>query len=152
VPIDAPQDHPVDRHRDHDDRRPSPMLRFAPRYGLISPCLRRPAPRPKTPANDNGRDERAGTPPAACPADRLTAMTRPRAAASLAAASLAPDGLIATALRLFASHGHGAAQHAANRATHAAARNDHDDARWWADVCHTLDRREGMALRRVLGR
>lgn len=117
------------------------MLRFAPRYGMISPCLRRPAGRVPRPANDN-------------PAWSLQAAqdypSPVRAMAGRLADRLAEDALLAEALRLFASHGHAAAGQAARAATRAAMAGDAEQADWWAQVCHTLDRRKAIALRREL--
>ncbi|NKJ41200.1 MULTISPECIES: hypothetical protein [unclassified Novosphingobium] len=120
------------------------MLRFAPRYGMISPCLRRPAGRPAHAANDN-----PGW--ASLRQANGTAHASPgRMMAARVADNLADDALLAQALRLFASHGHAAAGQAAAAAKGAAVAGDHDGAAWWAQVCHTLDRRKGHALEREL--
>ncbi|GHC92291.1 hypothetical protein [Novosphingobium pokkalii] len=117
------------------------MLRFAPRYGMISPCLRRPAGRPAQAANDNPAWSLQAAPDYPSPV---------RAMAGRLANRLEEDALLAQALRLFASHGHAAAGHAARAATRAAIAGDSEEADWWAQVCHTLDRRKAQALRREL--
>jgi hypothetical protein len=70
--------------------------------------------------------------------------------AARVADNLSHDDLLAQALRLFASHGHAAAGQAATAAMGAAAAGDHLGAAWWAQVCHTLDRRKAQALEREL--
>lgn len=102
------------------------MLRFAPRYGRISPCLVQPwqvraARRKRRAANDN-------------PA--RPALHRPWDA---------NDATVEAALRLFAQAGLGAARRAATEAEAARAAGDIEKARWWMGVCRTLDK--GMARR-----
>lgn len=123
------------------------MLRFAPRYGLISPCLRRPADGPARAANDNG---------GAVPIRRRIVDPQARRAAARAARALERSNqhhqtVLADALRLFAVHGHAAAGHAVRAATRAAADGDRAGAHWWAEVCHTLDRRQARMLDAALG-
>lgn len=89
------------------------MLRFAPRYGLISPCLERPS--------------RSGL--------------RMRAVNDNAAPAL-PDATLDAALRLFATHGMGAAARACEQARVADAQGDAAQGEWWLSVCRTLDRRK----------
>lgn len=114
------------------------MLRFAPRYGMISPCLRRPAGRPAAAANDNAaRSLLALAPVSLASSDEATPPSE-------------DEALLVQALQLFASHGHGAADQAASAATRAAERGDHCDMAWWTAVCHTLDRRQARDLRRQL--
>jgi hypothetical protein len=97
------------------------MLRFAPRYGRVSPCLVRPVQVRaraviRRAANDNG--------------DRATPL------------HWGEDGaMLEAALRLFAAHGISAAQRAADEAEIARTGGDIDKARWWIGVCRTLDRR-----------
>ncbi|MBX9884288.1 MAG: hypothetical protein K2X68_04875 [Novosphingobium sp.] len=105
------------------------MLHFAPRYGMISPCLfwglsaapRRPrAARLPCPANDNG-----------------AALAARKASANDTEAH--DEALLAAALRLFAAHGLSAAQRACEAAEIAAAGGDSARAEWWIGVCAMLD-------------
>jgi hypothetical protein len=114
----------------------SPMLHFAPRYGIISPCLnwgmiRRRAVRLARPANDNG----AGTPGQRQGANDDSAEAR--------------DALLAAALRLFAAHGLSAAQRACEAAEIAAASGDTASTQWWIAVCASLDAPMAQALARA---
>lgn len=94
------------------------MLRFAPRYGIVSPCLVRPTRIGVTrAANDN-------------PARR----TAP-------AHWVGDDAMLEAALRLFASHGLSAAAHAAGCAESAQRGGDFEKARWWIGVSRLLDGR-----------
>jgi len=96
------------------------MLRFAPRYGIISPCMARPILRRHVRAvNDNGRDW-AEHGSSAWPQE-----------------SEALD----TALRLFAAHGFSAAARARDAAVIAERGGEEDRVAFWMEVCHTLDRR-----------
>jgi hypothetical protein len=112
----------VDRHRS-PQRQPvvqekSPMLRFAPRYGIISPALVRPSRRGWRPAvNDN---QRATPGPVA---------------------GVIGDARVQAALRLFAVHGLAAAERARLAAANANARGDDDDARWWDEISKMLGQR-----------
>ena len=106
------------------------MLHFAPRYGIISPCLnwgmiRRRAVRLARPANDNG---------AALPGKREGANDD-----SLEARLAREDALLTAALRMFAAHGLSAARRACEAAEIAAASGDKVGARWWIAVCASLD-------------
>ncbi|MCW1381568.1 hypothetical protein OLX02_01905 [Novosphingobium sp. KCTC 2891] len=98
------------------------MLRFAPAYGIVSPCLVRPATGWLLPraANDNTR-----------------------AVMPLIDNAPAGDALLGAALRLFAAHGLSAAARACEEAADAERRGDSTLAAWWIEVCRTLDR--GMA-------
>lgn len=101
------------------------MLHFAPRYGIISPCLqwglsRSRAARLTRAANDNG---------AALAARRRGANDHDRQ----------EDVLLAAALRLFAAHGLSAAKRACEAAEIATANGDSAGAAWWIAVCATLD-------------
>jgi hypothetical protein len=92
----------------------TPMLRFAPRYGIISPALVRPSRQIWRPAgNDNQR-------------------------AAPASDSTLGDARVQAALRLFASHGLAAAARARLAAANATARGDDDDARWWDEISKML--------------
>lgn len=115
------------------------MLHFAPRYGIISPCLHwdrnRNSVRPRAlrvprPVNDNG----------AAIAARKTGAND----------SLAhDDALLAAALRLFAAHGLSAAQRACEAAEIAADGGDSSGAEWWIAVCGMLDGPMAKALQRA---
>jgi hypothetical protein len=101
------------------------MLHFAPRYGIISPCLkwgmtRRTTKRTPRAANDNG-----------------AALTERKAGANDHDAH--EDALLAAALRLFAAHGLSAAKRACEAAEIAAAGGDAAGAAWWIAVCAMLD-------------
>lgn len=96
------------------------MLRFAPRYGIVSPALVRPSRLKQAQAvNDNGREDVA----------------------------MLCDERVEAALRLFALHGLSAAEHAAAQASSADARGDAANATHWHEVCRVLDRRLAGALR-----
>lgn len=115
------------------------MLHFAPRYGIISPCL-------------NWGPNRDAL--------RLRALRVPRAAndngAALAASKTGAndsdahdDALLEAALRLFAAHGLSAAQRACEAAQIAADGGDAASAEWWIAVCATLDGPKAKALQRA---
>jgi hypothetical protein len=88
------------------------MLRFAPRYGIISPCLsRRIHPRHVRAVNDN------------------------------ATLSICQDEALDTALRLFAAHGFSAAARARDAAVIAQHSGEAERVTFWVEVCATLDRR-----------
>lgn len=111
------------------------MLHFAPRYGIISPCLHWGPVRPRAvrlprPANDNGAE-----------------MARRKASANDTQAH--DDALLAAALRLFAAHGLSAAQRAGEAAEIAAAGGDSAAAEWWIAVCAMLDGPMAKALART---
>lgn len=94
------------------------MLRFAPRYGIISPCLARPIlGRHVRAVNDN--------------AERWDGSWPQESAA------------LDSALRLFSAHGFSAAARACDAAMIAEQSGDADSAAFWLEVCHVLDR--GMA-------
>ncbi len=96
------------------------MLHFAPRHGIISPCLTRAhAQRLPRPANDNG---------SALPGQRSGAND-----------DIGEDALLEAALRMFAAHGLSAALRAGEAAEIAAASGDTASADWWLAVCATLD-------------
>lgn len=92
------------------------MLRFAPRYGIISPCLSRPIlGRHLRAVNDN---------------------------ADVWSGSWAQRGeALDTALRLFAAHGFSAAARARDAAVIAERSDDAGRVDFWVEVCATLDRR-----------
>ncbi len=97
------------------------MLRFAPRYGMVSPALVRPSRLPRRFAgNDNAMD---------------LASARTARAAALA------DARVQAALRLFAVHGLSAAERARQSAANANARGDDSDAKWWNDISVMLGQR-----------
>lgn len=113
------------------------MLHFAPRYGIISPCLHwghtrgpvRPhALRVPHPVNDN------------------VAVTRRTAHAN--SGSVQDDALLEAALRLFGAHGLSAAQRASEAAQIAAEGGDNAAAEWWIAVCAMLDGPLANALQR----
>ncbi|KHS43217.1 MULTISPECIES: hypothetical protein [Novosphingobium] len=88
------------------------MLRFAPRYGIISPCLsRRIQARHLRAVNDNG------------------------------AGSICQDEALDAALRLFAAHGFSAAARARDAAVIAERSGEPSRVEFWVEVCATLDRR-----------
>lgn len=116
------------------------MLHFAPRYGIISPCLHwrlnwgavRPrALKTPRPANDDG-----------------AALAARNAGANDTDAQ--DDALLAAALRLFAAHGLSAAQRACEAAEIAAEGGDSAGAAWWIAVCATLDGPKAKALQRAV--
>lgn len=107
------------------------MLRFAPRYGRVSPCLVRPLPARAgalrtSAANDNA--PAPGPQPSHWGENRET---------------------LEAALHLFAAHGLSAAKRAADEAAAAQRAGDLDKARWWIGVCRTLDRQLARGLRPV---
>lgn len=88
------------------------MLRFAPRYGIISPCLsRRIQARHLRAVNDNG------------------------------SGSQRHDEALDTALRMFAAHGFAAAARARDAAVIAERSGEPGRVEFWVEVCATLDRR-----------
>lgn len=100
------------------------MLRFAPRYGIVSPCIVRPARvKARTAANDNM--PRRGAP----------------------AHWTGDDAMLEAALRLFGSHGLSAATHAGDLADKAQRSGDFDKARWWIGVSRLLDSRSRRVQR-----
>jgi hypothetical protein len=89
------------------------MLRFAPRYGIISPALVRPSRMTaRSPVNDNQSDD----------------------SSTMAPFSTVADARVEAALRLFAVHGLSAPECARLAAAKADARGDDRDARWWTEV------------------
>ena len=97
------------------------MLRFAPRYGRISPSLVQP-----WQVRQLRRGMRAGN-------DNAPQTLKPRQWD-------ANDATLEAALRLFAVHGLSAARRAGEEAEDARVAGDLDKARWWIAVCRTLDR------------
>lgn len=116
------------------------MLHFAPRYGIISPCLNWGPLRPRAlrvprPVNDN----RAVRARPAC-----------GGAGSAANDSAAQDeALLAAALRLFAAHGISAAERACEAAQIATDSGDATSAEWWIAVCAMLDGPMAKAAQRA---
>ncbi|MEO0032039.1 MAG: hypothetical protein RIS94_1797 [Pseudomonadota bacterium] len=102
------------------------MLRFAPRYGRISPSLL---------PNWQVRAKRRS----------LRATNDNRALPAAATPWATSDGVLEAALRLFAQHGLSAAHRAAHEADIAREAGDIDKARWWLGVCRMLDK--GVARR-----
>jgi hypothetical protein len=101
------------------------MLRFAPRYGIVSPALVRPSRlRRRLAVNDNARNE--GRTAASAPSGAGTALSDPR---------------VQAALRLFAAHGLSAAERARREAANANARGDETDAEWWTAISRMLGQR-----------
>jgi hypothetical protein len=97
------------------------MLRFAPRYGIVSPALVRSSRQPRRfAANDNALD-----------------LNVARASKSAALA----DARVQAALRLFAVHGLSAAERARQSAANANARGDDSDAQWWSEISQMLGQR-----------
>lgn len=91
------------------------MLRFAPRYGIISPALVRPSRQVWRRAhNDNQRSTQ------------------------VVVADVIGDARVQAALRLFATHGLAAAECARLAAANANARGDDSDARWWQEISKML--------------
>ncbi len=89
------------------------MVRFAPKYGIISPCMARPVRRRHLRAvNDNS-----------------------------ASGQMQPQAALDSALRLFAAHGFSAAARARDAAVIAEANGDAERSAFWLEVCNTLDRR-----------
>ncbi|BEU99701.1 hypothetical protein [Novosphingobium olei] len=107
------------------------MLRFAPRYGMISPCLVRPSRNPRRRAIERAVNDNA-----------------PQQDGALFDA----DGVLAAALRLFAAHGICAAERACEAAEIAKATGDAEGVVWWIEVCRALDRRMAREASRKLAR
>lgn len=61
------------------------------------------------------------------------------------------DRLLKAALRHFADHGLGAADHAQALAKRAFFAGDRDGYRWWLAICRTLDRRMADAIAAHMG-
>jgi hypothetical protein len=101
------------------------MLRFAPRYGIVSPALVRPSRlRRRFAVNDNARNEGGAVAPA-----------------PIAAGMAISDARVQAALRLFAAHGLSAAERARRAAANANARGDETDAEWWSEISRMLGQR-----------
>lgn len=99
------------------------MLRFAPRYGIISPCMARPIlGRHLRAVNDNAEEWSGSWPQESAALD--------------------------TALRLFAAHGFAAAARARDAALIAERGDDVSGQQFWMQVCRTLDRRLARDLMR----
>jgi len=97
------------------------MLRFAPRYGIVSPALVRPSRMARRFAvNDNALD---------------LGLARANKSAALA------DARVQAALRLFAVHGLSAGERARQSAANANARGDDTDAQWWNEISLMLGQR-----------
>lgn len=97
------------------------MVRFAPRYGIVSTCLSRTIlGRHVRAANDNSEEWSSSWPQESAALD--------------------------TALRLFAAHGFSAASRACDAAVIAQTSGDDDRAQFWVEVCRTLDRRTASAF------
>lgn len=62
------------------------------------------------------------------------------------------DRMLHAALRQFARHGVGAAEHARRQAERAFFKGDSETYRWWLGICRTLDRRMAARLEAVPGR
>lgn len=92
------------------------MVRFAPRYGIISPCLARPVQARHLRAMNDNAGARTGS-------------------------RHEDDAALDTALRLFAAHGFSAAERARDAVLIAQVSEDAARAEFWLDVCRTLDRR-----------
>lgn len=105
------------------------MLRFAPRYGIVSPCLVRPSRNPRRRAVERAANDNA-----------------PVETQDLFDAA----GVLAAALRLFAAHGICAAERACEAAQIAEATGDAEGVIWWIEVCRTLDRRMAREASRKL--
>ncbi|MFM9935110.1 MAG: hypothetical protein ACKVOL_02800 [Novosphingobium sp.] len=98
------------------------MLHFAPRYGIVSPCLTRARKvRLGMSANDNG---------ASVPGKQSGAND------DIASRG---DALLEAALKMFAAHGLSAARRACEAAEIAAAGEDREAADWWLAVCAMFD-------------
>ena len=96
------------------------MLRFVPRYGIISPALVRPSRLGwRAAVNDNPRD----------------------ADAQVCGTEVFSDERVRAALRLFAAHGLSAAERARMAAANANARGDDHDAAWWNEISRLLGQR-----------
>lgn len=93
------------------------MLHFAPRYGIVSPCLTgKHGQRLRKPANDNTAQRCAND-------DGQTH----------------EEALLAAALKMFAAHGLSAALRACEAAEIAASGGDDAAAEWWIAICATFD-------------
>lgn len=92
------------------------MVRFAPRYGIVSPCLARPI---------RGRHVRAVN-------DNTDDWSGPW---------LQESETLDTALRMFSAHGFSAASRACDAAAIANKSGDDERSQFWLEVCRTLDRR-----------
>lgn len=114
------------------------MLHFAPRYGIISPCLH---------WRLNWGAVRPRALPVPRPANDIGAVTR--RAARTNTGKTREDGLLEAALRLFAAHGLSAAQRASEAAQIAAEGGDSAAAEWWIAVCAMLDGPMAKALQRT---
>ncbi|GEN99048.1 hypothetical protein NSE01_08810 [Novosphingobium sediminis] len=116
------------------------MLHFAPRYGIISPCLHW------------GQNRRRNRDTLRSHALRAARAANDNGAAIAARKSGANDSeaydeaLLAAALRLFAAHGLSAAQRACEAAQIAADAGDSAKAEWWIAVCAMLDGPKAKAL------
>lgn len=62
------------------------------------------------------------------------------------------DRMLHAALRQFARHGVGAAEHARQQAERAFFKGDRETYRWWLGICRTLDRRIAVRLETVSAR
>ncbi len=103
------------------------MLRFAPRYGMVSPALIRPSRlRRRFAVNDN------------VPGTRAVGAIDPEKSVAVPAIA---DARVQAALRLFAAHGLSAAEQADRAAANANARGDDRDAQWWNDISQLLGQR-----------
>jgi hypothetical protein len=113
------------------------MLRFAPRYGIISPCLK--------PMHKQARRAAANDNSFPRPDGVVGGVVGCRAGAN------DDDALLEAALRLFGAHGLSAAQRAYEAAEIAEKLNEPDNARWWKTIgrvldggmAYSFDRREG---------
>jgi nicotinic acid phosphoribosyltransferase len=56
------------------------------------------------------------------------------------------DAMLHAALRQFAKHGIGAAEHARVQAERAFFKGDRETYQWWLEICRTLDRRLAIGL------
>lgn len=100
------------------------MLRFAPRYGIVAPCLARPIlGRHLRAVNDNGE--------------------------ALAGSFAHQSATLHSALRLFAAHGFSAAERAREAAAIAESNGDSERATFWLEVCRALDRRMARDYQRT---
>ncbi len=110
------------------------MLHFAPRYGIISPCLT---------GGLTGGETRVGGHAQRKPANDNAPWDGPAAAGRRSGANddnpAQADALLEAALRMFAAHGLSAALRACEAAEIAKAGGDYEGADWWLAVCATLD-------------
>lgn len=102
------------------------MVRFAPRYGIISPCMARPILGRHVRAVNDNAEEWCGS--------------WPQESAALD-----------TALRMFAAHGFSAAARACDAAAIAEFGGDTGRSAFWLEVCRTLDRRMARDFARRMG-